>query len=954
MNYLKMNRLTATAVFAISFIGYFITMAPTVSYWDCGEFAATAYNMAIPHPPGSPLFLLVGRIFSLLPTSQIGHALGYALSDYDIAFRITLISVLTSAFAVLFLYLTMVRLITQWKGIPENTFGGFKITMASAIGALTFAFTYSQWFNAVESEVYAASIFFTAIVLWLIMVWLEKPDDLHSDVYLLLIAYILGLAIGVHLLSVLAIPFILFIIYSKKFEITMASFFKFILIGGLTVGIIYKIYIFWSLNIPLFFDHYGLGTISVVVFFGAIIYLCYYLIQKNNHTGALLAISTLLIFVGYSTYAMIIIRSGLNPNIDQNDPNNWAAFIRYLNREQYGELVLWPRNAPFWEYQIKKMFVRYFNWQFIGRPDEFSLSLLDQFRNGLGFTVDKLQDAQEDRYNYMATLMSFRGLYGIPFLFGFFGMFHHFSKDWKRALATLGLFIMTGIGVILYVNQPDPQPRERDYSYVSAWMAFSVWIGIGVYALFEFLEEKIKNAKIAEYAAYGAALLIVVVMPMNMFVYNKFASSRQGNYVGWDFSYNLLETCEPNAILYTNGDNDTFPLWYLQEVEKIRPDVRIVNLSLVNTEWYVNQMKNHAAEYIMPDGSVYKAPTVPVGFSDREILGDPKIPNSAIQPTAWTAREFSVNVPKDVFWKDWVESGNALPKGSDTMKIPPMKFRVEPTIQGKGIRVQDMMILDILFANKFNRPIYFGITVSPDNYVGLEKYLRMDGLAFKLVTVPNTDMSLDRMYNNAFKKYKFRNMNNPNINYDDNIRRLTQNYRTLFLRMAESYRNNGGKKNTAIDDAYPNFTTQEKIVAILDSMNAKMPEKVIPMHNVNLKLGIAQFYADAGKPEKLKEAITQVLAQEKYYRLDAALKMKMAQLSIYLLKDADGAVKILEPLYAADPNNPEILGTYIMALENKNDLEGAATLLQTWTSVHPQDTQAKMKLDEIQQKLNKK
>ena len=212
-NFVKINRIAAWAVFILAFVGYAASVSPTVSYWDCGEFAATAYRMGVPHPPGSPLFLLVGRIFSMFPAiSQIGYSLGLALTNYDVAYRINLISTLASALTVLFLYLTIVRMIVQWKNKPEETLEALKITLSSAIGALTFAFTYSHWFNAVESEVYASSIFFTAIVIWLIMLWLEKPDDIHSDVYLLLIAYMIGLSIGVHLLNVLAIPFILFII----------------------------------------------------------------------------------------------------------------------------------------------------------------------------------------------------------------------------------------------------------------------------------------------------------------------------------------------------------------------------------------------------------------------------------------------------------------------------------------------------------------------------------------------------------------------------------------------------------------------------------------------------------------------------------------------------------------------------------------------------------------------
>ena len=959
-NFVKINRTTGIVVFILSFIGYFITVSPTLSYWDCGEFAACAYSLGVPHPPGSPLFLLVGRLFSMIPSSTVGHALGVSLTDYDIAFRVNMISTLSSAFAVLFLYLTIVRLLLQWKERPTDTFSILKITLSAAIGALTFAFTYSQWFNAVEAEVYAASIFFTAIVVWLIMVWLEKPDDIHSDVYLLLIAYMIGLAIGVHLLNILAIPFIFFIIYSKKFEITVSSFVKFVIVGLIAMGIIYKVFIFWSIQVPLFFDQFGLAGVSVALLFAGLMYLSYYMIKQNNHTGALIVISTLLIFVGYSTYTMIMIRSGMNPNIDQNDPDTWAAFIRYLNREQYGDFSYWPRVAPFWEYQFNKMFVRYFNWQFIGRPDDLALSFIDHVRNAIGWTVDKLQDAQEDRYGYVYTVFSLRGLYGIPFIVGIIGAVHHFSRDWKRALAVFGLFITTGIAIIIYLNQPDPQPRERDYSYVGAFLSFSVWIGIGVYSILESIEEKWKNKSFMPTAVYGVCVVLIVLLPLNMFVYNKNTTSRQGNYVAWDYSYNLLQTCEPNALIFTNGDNDTFPLWYLQEVEKVRPDVRIVNLSLLNTEWYINQLKNHELEYKITSDSTVKAMKVPIGYSDRQILGDPKIPNSSIQPIRWKSREFTIDVPKEVYWKDWVESGNPLPANHDTMTIPKMKFKVDPTISGQGLRVQDLLVLDILFASKFTRPIYYAITVSDDNKVGLSRYLRMDGLAYKLITVPDQDMSIDRMYENTFNTYKYRNMNNPNVSYDDNIRRLTQNYRTLFLRMVEYYRqkkNMGslGKLKNKIDEEFPpSLTADQKIVAILDSMQSTITEEAVPMRDYRLKLAIGQFYADAGKPEKLREYIAEVMGNEKLYRVDQSGKIRIAALELFVLKDAKTAVEMLKPIYDANPTNPEALGYYIQALEESDNLTETQTVLETWLARNPEDGTAKAKLAEIKAKIGTK
>jgi hypothetical protein len=958
MDFGKLNRVTGAIVFGLSLLGYFITVSPTLSYWDCGEFAACAYTLAIPHPPGSPLFLLVGRLFTMIPFSELGYALGLAVSDYDIAYRVNMISVLSSAFSVLFLYLTIVRLILQWKPRPTTTYESLKIQFAAALGALTFAFTYSQWFNAVEAEVYASSIFFTAIVVWAIMAWLEKPDDIHSDVYLLLIAYMVGLAIGVHLLNILALPFIFFIIYTKKFEITFTSLAAFAAIGLIAVGIIYKVFIFYSIQIPVFMDQFGLATASVLLLFGILIYFSYYFIRRNHHTGALLSLSSLLIFIGYSTYALIMIRSGLDPNVDQNNPDTWQSFVRYLNREQYGDFSMFPRVAPFWEYQFKKMFVRYFNWQFVGRPDEFSLSAIDQFFNAIGLTVNKYLHTEEDRYGYMYTVFSWRGLYGLPFLVGLLGAIHHFGRDWKRALATFGLFVMTGFAIIMYLNQPDPQPRERDYSYAGCFFAFSIWIGIGLYAIADAIEEYFKNKSFVPHLTYAMFGLAAVLLPLNMYVYNKPTSSRQDNLVAWDYSYNMLVSCEPDAILYTNGDNDTFPLWYLQEVEKVRPDVRIVNLSLLNTDWYINQIKNNELQYER-DGEKITARKVAIGYSDKQILGDPKVPNSAIQPIAWKTRTFGIDVPKEQYWKDWVESGREKPAGWDTMAVPKMTFEVQPTIRsqyGEGLRVQDLMVLDILFANRFNRPIYFAITVSPDNTVGLSRYLRMDGLVSKLVSVPDIGLSNKHIHENLFKNYKFRNLNNPNVVYDDNIRRLTQNYRSLYLQLADYFRSrrhqqDGPALHTYFNDAYPAMNDDQRALSILDRMQTLLPDSIIPMRDYRLRLTVAQFYTDLGQPEKARAELDDIVANEPRYRPDPAMKYHLASAYMSLLKDNDRAIELLDPLVAADPTNFNATILYTQALESKGEYQRAIDLLDKWLLIDPNNGAVKAKLAELRTKV---
>jgi hypothetical protein len=443
-----------------------------------------------------------------------------------------------------------------------------------------------------------------------------------------------------------------------------------------------------------------------------------------------------------------------------------------------------------------------------------------------------------------------------------------------------------------------------------------------------------------------------------MYVYNKPTSSRQDNLVAWDYSYNMLVSCEPDAILYTNGDNDTFPLWYLQEVEKVRPDVRIVNLSLLNTDWYINQIKNNELQYER-DGEKITARKVAIGYSDKQILGDPKVPNSAIQPIAWKARTFGIDVPKEQYWKDWVESGREKPAGWDTMAVPKMTFEVQPTIRsqyGEGLRVQDLLVLDILFANRFNRPIYFAITVSPDNTVGLSRYLRMDGLVSKLVSVPDVGLSYKHIHENLSKNYKFRNLNNPNVVYDDNIRRLTQNYRSLYLQLADYFRSrrhqqDGPALHTYFNDAYPTMNDDQRALSILDRMQTLLPDSIIPMRDYRLRLTVAQFYTDLGQPEKARAELDDIVANEPRYRPDPAMKYYLASAYMSLLKDNDRAIELLDPLVAADPTNFNATILYTQALESKGEYQRAIDLLDKWLLIDPNNGAVKAKLAELRTKV---
>ncbi|MQY63276.1 MAG: DUF2723 domain-containing protein, partial [Calditrichaeota bacterium] len=570
----KAHRIIAAFILLFSFLLYLDTMAPTTSFWDCGEFIATAYIMGVPHPPGSPLFLLVGRLFTLLPLFS------------DIGARVNIISPITSALAVMFLYLVIVQLVNKWRGNVETTTDAIITYGAGALGALTFMVTDSHWFNAVEAEVYATSTFLTAFTVWLILRWsqfngspsqgipAEKDKGKSRIYYILLLAYLFGLATGIHLLNLLTLPFVALIIYYRKWAFSWKGF---LVTAGITTVVFLVIYQGIIKGLPRLASLMGLPGAALAV--AVLVVVTVWVVGRRRKNASIILTSMLLVVVGYSTYATIFIRSQHDPAIDENDPETIRQAVAYLEREQYGDWSMldrarWTPGTQhryksvgdfFWNYQVEKMYVRYFLWQFAGRGP-----VGDKGVQPYGATP------AEDGVKWLQ--------FGLPLalLLGFFGLYYHMRRDWKHGLAVLALFLATGLMIILYLNQPDPQPRERDYSYVGSFFAWSIWIGIGAGGLLELLSERVKDISLKRIMLSGALGILLIIIPGVMLRANYHQHDRTGNYVAWDYSYNLLNSCKENSVLYTNGDNDTFPLWYLQEVEGIRKDVRVINLSLLN------------------------------------------------------------------------------------------------------------------------------------------------------------------------------------------------------------------------------------------------------------------------------------------------------------------------------------------------------------------------------------
>ncbi|SVB58830.1 uncharacterized protein METZ01_LOCUS211684, partial [marine metagenome] len=490
-----------------------------------------------------------------------------------------------------------------------------------------------------------------------------------------------------------------------------------------------------------------------------------YSVWKNYYQLSTIITCLVLILVGFSTHATIFIRATQHPNINENNPDTIEGALAYMNRDQYGDWEIldpaftlargecsysnrWTLNKQqpsndeqlnfLWNYQIKEMYLRYFAWQFIGKEDHDERSWeLVTLQNEL---IKKLRGIDWGRY-------------GLPFplLFGIVGMIFHFSRDWKRALAVLALLLATGIMIILYLNQYDPQPRERDYSYVGSFFTFSIWIGMGVAALQEKIKEWLEGIEIAAFVSLGLTGIIFVTMPISMLAKDFHEHSRRGNYVAWDYAYNMLNSCEPNGIIFTNGDNDTFPLWYIQEVEGVRKDVRVVNLSLLNTPWYIDQLKN-------------EEPKIPINLKDDSIDKLDPVFGTAYALNKWTSIWPSLQAQYNEFTKAQYGTNYSVKNFGIITKWGPtevnmgigknqLSWTINPKLSNY-LRVQDIMILQIIEDAIQNRPIYFAVTVAPNNRMGMDDYLSMEGLVYRVTDEKSSEnssmprLNYDRMLQN--------------------------------------------------------------------------------------------------------------------------------------------------------------------------------------------------------------
>ena len=943
----KYNILIGWVVFIFSATIYCITIEPTASFWDCGEYIACAHGLEAGHPPGAPFFLLLAKFFSLFSFGNPKH----------IAALINTMSALASAFTVLFLFWSITHLAKKIILKTQESYSTLNLIItltAGVIGALSYSFTDSAWFSAGEGEVYALSSLFTAIVFWAMLRWESAADEPHSDRWLIFIAYMIGLSIGVHLLNLLTIPAMVFVWYFRKKETTIlgvviTSIVALAMLGGVQDVLIPGIVSLAGKTELFFVNYLGFGfnsgiifyftTIIIVITTGLLITIHKKIIWLNT---AILCFTVLLI--GYSSFFILVIRAQAGTPINENKPSDAVSLLSYLNREQYGD---WPLlygqsyNSPldnsvpyldgnpiyvqdvakkkyivsdarkqsisnydtrgcsffprmysashtqayeswvtgkgdstvftdengkitstalipttaqnlqfFLAYQCGWMYARYFMWNFWGRQNDFLgygndvegnwLSGIPKLDNARLGDQDLLPQSQRDN--------KARNCYfGIPFFLGILGLIWHFKNSKKDATVATLLFVFTGLAIVLYLNQTPWQPRDRDYAYVGSFYAFSIWIGLGVVHLFEIFGGA-KKAIIA----VTFAMICSILSPMLLLAQNWNDHNRSGRTVGNDIAINFLNSCEKNAILFTYADNDTFPLWYAQEVLGIRQDVRIVCISLFRCDWYIDQMKKKQ----------YTSEPLPISMKSWDYREGTRDYINLFEETNDTLELskvvdlFTTNKFSDRFVSTSGDTLNYIP--TRNMKIPVNKKEflksntlnvsnvndIEDSIyfriRGSYLLKDQIAILDMLAHNEWKRPIYFAVNMPGNSYVGLDDYLQLEGLAYRLVPMKNMraeksltnrpQVQLEKSYKLVMNTFSFGGLKNPNVYADITSQRMFADPIRFSCSVIANALAEAGKKKEAI--------------AVIKKCTSEIPATQIAPDNTWLEMINTSYLAD--------------------------------------------------------------------------------------------------------------
>lgn len=909
MNYNKINNLLGWCCAIVATLVYVLTAERTTSWWDCGEFIASAYKMQIVHQPGAPLFLMVQNIFSNL-----------AMGDKtQIAFWMNIGSAVSSGLTIMFLFWSITALGRKLFlakadiNLPLQESDVWRVMGAGLVGALAYAFTDTFWFSAVESEVYAMSSLCTAIVFWAILKWEVRADEQGGDRWLILIAYVMGLSIGVHLLNLLVIPAIALVIYFRRSkEVTTKGVIKSLLLGVVVLalilwGVIQYLIKFAAFSDLFFVNTLGLGFGTGVTFFallvvGGLVYGIWYSIKKVKPILNIALISLGFVILGYSSFAMILIRAKANPTLNNSDPDNAFSFLSYLNREQYGDEplfkgrffdakpidifesgqvyrkdkdkyvvakkktdykydreTLFPRiysekgdhptfyrqylglgadEQPtfadnlkfFFGYQIGHMYGRYFMWNFVGRQNDVQGhgSVLEgNWISGIKPIDNALVGGQYDLPTSEKENPSRNTYFFLPLLLGLIGAYWHFGKNQRDAGVVFLLFFFTGLAIVLYLNQSPLQPRERDYAYAGSFYAFSIWIGLGVLALAEFLTKKVSPKT----AGVIASVVGLFAAPVLLASQNWDDHDRSHKFLARDMAKNYLESCAPNAILFSYGDNDTYPLWYVQEVEGFRTDVRVVNLSLLSSDWYMRQMlekvNNADALPIHIDPEKFKDGVRDViYYQDFQVPGHVEVKNLLdvmlsdnaqnkvqLQSGDWVNLLPTKNMKLTVD-RNAVLANNVVPKAWESAIVDTMQW----TYSMNYVSRAELSLMAILANNNWKRPIYFTTTTPEVNYIGLDKYLVSEGFAMRLMPINMGDSTaseegyapvsdVDGIYNQIVNKYQWGNLGHSKYLDPDSYRYISLYVSSIFGETAQNLLHEGKKEEArkVVLNAYENM-----------------------------------------------------------------------------------------------------------------------------------------------------
>ena len=954
------NRITAALAFVVSAVTYLLTIEPSASFWDCGEFIASSYKLEVGHPPGNPVFQLFARIATLFGDGA--HA----------AILVNALSAICSALTIFFLYLTIVWLVKRIVKPSEN--GRYSVGQAIAIfgsglvGALAYCFSDTFWFSAVEGEVYAMSSLFTALVFWAMTMWYDRADEPHANRWIVLIAFLMGLSIGIHLLNLLAIPALVFMYYFRqKPDYTFWEYVKIFLVGVVILALILFLIIPWLPKLAAYFDlffvnvlglHYNTGAAFFMV---ALLAACFWGIFRTQKAEKpfwnTVLLSFTVIVIGFSVFTVDIIRSCAKTPTNEYQPDNAFTLVRYLSREQYGKTplvygqyydapydlktthywapvdgkykkvegpvdakyksagkMLFPRmwsSSPdgryedfyeaytggkgrkiagsehrkptmvanlsyFFDYQMNWMYWRYFMWNFVGRQNEVHSPtpgniFHGNWESGIKFIDNARLGDQSDAPEILKNNKGKNHYYFLPLLLGLIGLCFQFGRDKRGCWLTFLMFFMTGIAIVLYLNQPPYQVRERDYAYAGSFYFFSVWIGLAVAAIYEWVVKASKGK--GETVLAGAVTLCCLLVPALMGAENWDDHDRSNRRTAVELAANYLNSVGPNGFLITHGDNDTFPLWYAQEVEEIRTDVRILNTSLLGTDWYIDQMKyacnesaplplsvpltqylygtneyvpivdNRGAEMDIADVmAVFRHPQLKVGLaSGRKVDYIP-------------SRKIVVPVNKENVLKYGIlppEFKDAIPE-SITLTIPKSKDYLSKP---------ELFMLDLLSNYDWTRPINM-LNQGGDLNIGIKDYLIYEGFSYKFVPVRNKPSSLnagivdlDGLYRKLEDTYRFDALAADGwfVDYQNLYTHLgVMSVRQIFATAARSM-SKGGFKQEAIE--------------LLDrgmEVTRQLPLESIPIGfvaNDYMVIDIISQYYSLGEKQKADDLALQLSAE---------------------------------------------------------------------------------------------